>query len=222
MTKIIIQQPRWLLSVVLFGFVLTIGLILLGGKGSEIAGPLGLFVAIISAVLAVKYRPRASETVEDPTETPEPTWWVRIAIVSTVVLVFGGGAGVFYAGVIHKIDIRVTDRVEIVDGPNVANGNEVIIRILDPPLGREFVAMTLRLRNLGKTGNCVGPTRLEVAPVVDGSVGSTVSVANMEEFRLSVAGAERAAVQVKTVNEPEDCTLDLKVVDAVLYNDFPW
>lgn len=224
MIRIIAQQPRWLLSVVLFGFVLTIGLILLGEKGSGIVGPLGLFVAIISAVLAIKYRPRAPENGEESSATPEPAWWVKIAIISAVVLIFGSSVGVFYARVIHKIDILVTDQIAIANGQNISNGNEATVSILAPPLGREFVAMTLRLSNPEKTGNCVGPTGLEVAPVINGSVGSPLPrlVANMEEFRLSIAQSERAAVQVKAVNEPEGCKLNLEVADAVLYNDFPW
>lgn len=223
MIRIIAQQPRWLLSIVLFGFVLTIALILLGEKGSGLVGPLGLLVAIISVAIAIKYRPRASDN-EEPSTTPEPAWWAKIAVISAIVLMLGISVGVFYARVIHKIDLRVTDQITIANGQNISNGNEATVSILPPPLGREFVAMTLRLSNPDKTGNCVGPTGLEVAPVIDGSVGIPLPrlVANMEEFRLSIAQAERAAVQVKTVNEPEGCRLDLKVADAVLYNDFPW
>lgn len=222
MIRIIAQQPRWLLSIVLFGFALTIVLFLLGEKGNEIAPPLGLLVAIISVAIAIKYRPRAHDNEEEP--GPDPSWRIKIAIISTIVLMLGISVGVFYARVIHKIDLRVTDQITIANGKDILNGNSATVSILTPPLGREFVAMTLRLENPEKTGNCVGPTRLEVAPVIDGSVGSPLPrlVAHMEEFRLSIARAERAAVQVKTVNETEGCKLDLKVADAVFYNDSPW
>jgi hypothetical protein len=221
--RIITQQPRWLLSIVLFGFALAIGLILLGAKGSELTGPLGLLVSIISIAIAIKYRPRASDSEGGSSATPEPAWQVKIAIISVIVLMLGISVGVFYATVIHKVDLRVTDQIKITNGRNISNGKEATVNILVPPLGREFVAMTLRLSNPDKTGNCVGPTSLEVAPIIDGSVKNPLPrlVASMEEFRLGIAQAKRAAVQVKTVNETEGCRLDLEVADAVLYNDFP-
>lgn len=229
MIRLITQQPRWLLSVILFGFGLTIGLLLLGEKGSDVPGPLGLLVSIISVVVAIKYRPRGPESKSVPDDGNQRAvavlpWRIKTAVVSVIVLLVGISAGTFYATVIHRVSLPVTDQANIDNGQAMTDGVAAMVNIRTPPDGRNMVAMTLRLINPDKTGNCVGPTRLEVAPVINGSVGSPLPKrpASMEEFRVNIADARQAAVQVRTVNQTQGCRLNLEIVNAVLYNPFPW
>jgi hypothetical protein len=225
--RIISQQPRWLLGLVFFGFFLTLGLLLLGAKGNEMVGPLSLFVSIVSAALTILFRPRVPP--DEDREVAEPNWWAVIVSTSAVVLALGVVVAVVYTTFFHKADLRVTDQTKVVVGTGtagavMADGDKATVDILTPPLGRNHLAMTLRLINPGKTGNCVGPTRLEIAPITDGLVGNPLPapVSSMEEFRLNIANSTRPGVQVRTVDETQGCMLNLEVQDAVLYNDFPW
>lgn len=200
---------------------LTVGLLAIGSKGAEIATVLALPLGVIAILVPLIYKsPREEESPPDP---PPPPEWPRgrWLILGTVVALAATFASVYWF-FIHKRDLPVTDQVAVGgDGRDLHHNQTATLDIPGDPPERRHLALTLALINNAGTGDCVLPASLNIAVKADGQVLSTRDGRAGKELRLKLGEVARGAQILVTLSERDPaCTVDLKVTEAVLYNEF--
>lgn len=147
-------------------------------------------------------------------------------VLSAVVLIAAAALGVVYSTLIHKVDLHASDQITIAKAERLTgHETEPTTFTLRPDMeGRANIAMIIEVVNPGGDGNCEGQTRMYVSPMIDGArQAATVGpIVTGQEFRVSVAGAKYGGISVQTSGQPAPCQVNLRVREAVAYNDFPW
>ncbi|MGD6741546.1 hypothetical protein ACOKM3_06820 [Streptomyces sp. BH106] len=215
---------------------LTIGLLSMGAKSSNITGVLSLGVSLLAyalpqgvEILRQYLRSRRDPTAPTPDPAPEPdrperTWTQRVrgrlrrvAPLSLAVLVgVGVPMGIWYG--LHKPDANVTDQVRVVSGSEMQNGSTATLSVPKYP-DRDALSLTLTMTNSRAFGDCVVPATLRATSFVDGRATGSATVRPGKETRLAMGKVERQARVTLLLREPDrSCSVDLGVAEAVLYN----
>ena len=202
---------------------MTVWLLAVGSKGSNIIPPLSFAVSVLGLVIAVLvflyqigYHRKRGNNVTSPRSL-----WRRMqlkALLTTIVL--GGSIGLFYWTIIHKPDIPVTDQVAVsTSGQGMQDGGQATIHVPGQPPQRRNLAIIPNLINTATIGDCVKPAQLDLTPVIDGQQRQPVKVRPGHEARLDLAGATHQASVLVILHTPDpSCRVDLGVDQAVLYN----
>ncbi|MGD6749551.1 hypothetical protein [Streptomyces sp. BH105] len=234
------DQPNrwWGLGVLVVVSGLTIWLLTMGTKSSNITSVLSLSISLLTYLIPqglekLWQRARSRRVDADreppapdpePNPAPEPTGTHRIrrhirrvAPIALAVLVgIGVPVGVWYG--LHKPDANVTDQVHVASGSEMQNGSTAVLSVPKHP-DRDALSLTLTLTNSRDFGDCVVPATLSATSFVDGRATGSVTVRPGKETRLTMGKVERQARVTLLLREPDrSCSVGLGVAEAVLYN----
>lgn len=227
--RFLLGQLSWGLPLLTATCTLAVWLLSMGAKGNQIAGTLSLPVSIVGltmSILAFLYQTSVTDDDREGGRNGFPPRRLRrklrrrlrlAALLTGVAL--GGSGGFFYWTVIHKTDLPVTDQVTASSDQEMQDGGQETIQIPGSPPQRRYLSITPTLINSAKVGDCVGPARLDLTPVIDGQHRMPVSVRPNHEARLDLTGVTRKASVLVTLHTPDSsCRVKLGVDQAVLYN----
>ncbi|SEG53682.1 hypothetical protein SAMN04489712_106109 [Thermomonospora echinospora] len=206
----------WFFFVSLGALVLTVWLLSLGAKGSEISGVLSLLVALVSPFIPVFIDRLSREQGGPGLPLPSRKW---LMFVTAALL--GMTLSLVYWFAYHKPDLNVTDRVVLGKAAGLRDGSTATVRIR-PPLGRSHLYLVFGLTNRSEVGDCVDPATLRGTLTVDGVDRGEIDARAGQELRYPLGKAENSVDLTVTLSEEKGdrtCSVDLRVTEAVLYNE---
>lgn len=193
----------------------------LGAKGAEISAILSLATGIVSmifTVLGYVSTTRRPSVARAAAKTPP---WAKKLLIGAVVAVLGFLAALSWWLVIHKPDINIIDQIPARVWPDTKANSTISIKVPGNPPERRYLALRFALTNHSPVGDCVVPAHFYVVPGFDrrGKVPIDGTVRATKEMRLDI-GEATGRVEVKFILvEPDlECTVDVRLVEAILYN----
>ncbi|MFB9961783.1 hypothetical protein [Sinosporangium siamense] len=204
---------------------LTYQLVTLGAKGAEIANilalPIGIFTGFGGLMVGLfglfrHHVPPADLSAPPVMRRRRPRLWASIVTVALAI----GLATTYWFG-IHKPDITL-GAVAVENGGEMRGGTQASIAIPMSPTTRDYLALTVDIRNTSPTGACVDPARMDFLPILDGQAKRPLAIENVasgQEVRLRLGDTTREAVISLVLHQPDPaCVVSLTVSEAVLYN----
>jgi len=183
-----------------------------GAKGAENAQNVSLAISIGSLLVAVAgmQRPRNEQAPAELRLT------ARLVVALGVVIALILGATLWL--LIHRPDRNITDLLVVQRGQGMSADSTADL-LYDGSPDRNYLALTLDLKNSKSVGNCVEPARMTVIYRVDGKARGLAEAVSGQEVTLDVSGAERRVeARVELIVRDLGCRLELDVAEAVLHN----
>ncbi|MGI5170320.1 hypothetical protein ACQEU3_38805 [Spirillospora sp. CA-253888] len=204
----------WVFFMALGVVILAVWLLSLGAKGDEIGGAMSLPIGIVAI-----FAPLIIEMVKSGWRFPRaPLKWI-IILAGCATILAGVGLSATYWFWYHKDDVNVTDRISVANGARLRSGGVATLQVPRSP-DREHISLTLALTsNRPEVGDCVVPTTLRLKLTVDGRDWGDATARSGQEVRLPLGKVERSAVlTVAVATSDPTCSVDLRVAEAVLFN----
>ncbi|MFC9971187.1 hypothetical protein ACFVH6_09850 [Spirillospora sp. NPDC127200] len=194
--------------------LLAVWLLSLGAKGDEIGGALSPTLGIIGI-----FAPVIIDLISKRFNLPHVRLPSRKFLMFATAILLGVGLSATYWFWYHKDDVNITDRISVTNGTRLRSGAAATLQIPRSP-DREHLSLTLALTsNRPEIGDCVVPATLRLKLTVDGRDWGDATVRSGQEVRLPLGEVERSAALTAAVSSPDPtCSVDLRVAEAVLFN----